>query len=80
MKLDLNDLRVVSFDTTIDAAAAEGTVFGQSFFTFENTMCGQNPSCDAGCSETALCGGGGGGGTDGAPGQATICGPLECMK
>jgi hypothetical protein len=58
LKLDLADLRVESFETTHDAAAAEGTVFGQSFFTFEYTMCGGNPSCDAGCSETTLCSGG----------------------
>lgn len=30
MKLDLNDLRVESFDTTLDAVESEGIVFGQS--------------------------------------------------
>lgn len=30
LKLDLDDLRVESFETTLDAAEGEGTVFGQT--------------------------------------------------
>ena len=30
LKLDLNDLRVESFETTLDAAGAEGAMLGQS--------------------------------------------------
>lgn len=54
-KLDLNDLRVESWDTTFDAAAAEGNILGQSD-TYTPTNCTTYHYCDS--TQTGnLCGG-----------------------
>jgi hypothetical protein len=45
VKLDLNDLRVESFETTLGAAGAEGTVFGQSGYTDTGEQCSFYGDC-----------------------------------
>ncbi len=40
LKLDLNDLRVESFETTFDEVAAEGIVVGQSTTQAPPNQCG----------------------------------------
>lgn len=41
LKLNLDDLKIESFETTFDASDADGTIYGQSVFTFQtNGGCG----------------------------------------
>ena len=51
LKLQLDDLRVDSFDTTA-AEKAKGTVFGEQCTCYTNCTCPGCPSCDATCPNT----------------------------
>lgn len=68
IKLDLNDLRVESFETTLREAAAEGTVFGQTASYDTLTTC----TAYAYCGETA------GGNKCGGTSAACNPGPTNC--
>ena len=54
LTLELDDLRVDTFDTTA-SSRARGTVFGEQCTCWTNCTCPGCPTCDASCNGT--CGG-----------------------
>lgn len=51
LRLQMDDLRVESFETTA-AARAKGTVFGEQCTCYTECTCPGCPTCDATCGET----------------------------
>ena len=51
LKLELDDLRVDTFDTSF-ATRAKGTVFGEQCTCYTNCTCPGCPSCDDTCANT----------------------------
>jgi len=51
LKLQLDDLRIDSFDTT-PAQQAKGTVFGEQCTCYTQCTCPGCPTCDASCNGT----------------------------
>jgi hypothetical protein len=58
LKLQLDDLRIDSFETTAPQKA-KGTVFGEQCTCYTQCTCPGCPTCDASCNGTCGCASGG---------------------